>query len=100
MIPGFPGEAAFTLGSCAAVLALTAKRGGVSRLCSYGCAMIVGLASLSLMTRRNFLLYLAVLVLVSGEVAGMGRAGLKIHLKMPWRHDCPCPRPAPSSSTR
>ena len=73
MIPGFPGEAAFTLGSCAAVLALTAKRGGVSRLCSYGCAMTVGLASLSLMTRRNFLLYLAVLVLVSGDLVGMGK---------------------------
>lgn len=27
MVPDFPGEAAFTLGSCAAVLALTAKRG-------------------------------------------------------------------------
>lgn len=81
MIPGFPGEAAFTLGSCAAVLALTAKRGGVSRLCSYGCAMTVGLASLSLMTRRNFLLYLAVLVLVSGEVAGMGRAPIENQFK-------------------
>lgn len=77
MVPDFPGEVAFTLGSCAAVLALTAKRGGVSRLCSYGCAMTVGLASLSLMTRRNFLLYLAVLVLVSGEVAGMGRARIE-----------------------
>ena len=71
MVPGFPGEAAFTLGSCVAVLALTAKRGGAARLFSYGCAMTVGLAALSLMTRRNFLLYLAVLVLVSGEIIGM-----------------------------
>lgn len=71
MIPDFPGEAAFTLGSCAAVLALTARRGGIQGLLSYGCAMTVGLATLSLMTRRNFLLYLAVLVLVSGEVVGM-----------------------------
>ncbi len=74
MIPGFPGEAAFTLGSCVAVLALTVKRGGATRLFSYGCAMTVGLADLSLMTRRNFLLYLAVLVLVSGEIIGMGKA--------------------------
>lgn len=73
MVPGYPGEAAFTLGSCAAVLALTAKRGGAERLFSYGCAMTVGLAALSLMTRRNFLLYLAVLVLVSGELVGMGK---------------------------
>ena len=36
--------------------------------------MTVGLAALSLMTRRNFLLYLAVLVLVSGEIIGMGKA--------------------------
>ncbi|MBL6462972.1 MAG: hypothetical protein JNG53_01050 [Senegalimassilia sp.] len=71
MVPGFPGEATFTLGSCVAVLALTAKRGGSARLFSYGCAMTVGLAALSLMTRRNFLLYLAVLVLVSGEFIGM-----------------------------
>lgn len=74
MVPGFPGEAAFTLGSCVAVLALTAKRGGAARLFSYGCVMTVGLAALSLMTRRNFLLYLAVLVLVSGEIIGMGKA--------------------------
>ena len=74
MIPGFPGEAAFTLGSCAAVLALTAKRGGAARLFSYGCAMTVCLAALSLMIRRNFLLYLAVLILVSGEIIGMGKA--------------------------
>lgn len=74
MVPGFPGEAAFTLGSCAAVLALTARRDGIQGLLSYGCAMTVGLAALSLMTRRNFLLYLAVLVLVSGEVVGMGKA--------------------------
>lgn len=74
MVPGFPGEAAFTLGSCAVVLALTAKRGGAARLLSYGCVMTVGLAALSLMTRRNFLLYLAVLVLVSGEIIGMGKA--------------------------
>lgn len=74
MAPDFPGEAAFTLGSCAAVLALTARRDGTRRLLSYGCAMTVGLAALSLMTRRNFLLYLAVLVLVSGEVVGMGKA--------------------------
>lgn len=73
MVPGYPGEAAFTLGSCAAVLALTAKRGGAVRLFSYGCAMTVGLAALSLMTRRNFLLYLAVLVLVSGELVGIGK---------------------------
>ena len=74
MVPEFPGEAAFTLGSCATVLALTARRGGTRRLLSYGCTMTVGLAALSLMTRRNFLLYLAVLVLVSGEVEGMGKA--------------------------
>lgn len=74
MVPGFPGEAVFTIGSCAAVLALTAKRGGAARLFSCGCAMTVGLAALSLMTRRNFLLYLAVLVLVSGEIIGMGKA--------------------------
>lgn len=74
MVPGFPGEAAITLGSCVAVLAITAKRGGAARLFSYGCAMTVGLAALSLMTRRNFLLYLAVLVLVSGEIIGMGKA--------------------------
>lgn len=73
MVPDFPGEAAFTLGSCATVLALTARRGGTRRLLSYGCAMTVGLAALSLMTRRNFLLYLAVLVLVSGELVGMGK---------------------------
>lgn len=74
MVPGFPGEAVFTIGSCAAVLSLTAKRGGAARLFSCGCAMTVGLAALSLMTRRNFLLYLAVLVLVSGEIIGMGKA--------------------------
>lgn len=74
MVPGFPGEAAITLGSCVAVLAITAKRCGAARLFSYGCAMTVGLAALSLMTRRNFLLYLAVLVLVSGEIIGMGKA--------------------------
>lgn len=74
MVPGFPGEAVFTIGSCAAVLALTAKRGGAARLFSCGCAMTVGLAALSLMTRRNFLLYLAVLVLVTGEIIGMGKA--------------------------
>lgn len=74
MVPDFPGEAAFTLGACAAVIALTARRGGTRRLLSYGCTMTLGLASLSLMTRRNFLLYLAVLVLVSGEVVGMGKA--------------------------
>lgn len=73
MVPGYPGEAGFTLGSCAAVLALTARRGGTRRLLSYGCAMTVGLAALSLMTRRNFLLYLAVLVLVSGDLVGMGK---------------------------
>lgn len=77
MVPGFPGEAAFTLGSCVAVLALTAKRGGAARLFSYGCAMTVGLAGLSLMTRRNFLLYLGVLVLVSGEIIGMGKARME-----------------------
>lgn len=74
MVPDFPGEAVFTLVSCTAVLALTARRGGTRRLLSYGCAMTLGLASLSLMTRRNLLLYLAVLVLVSGEVVGMGKA--------------------------
>ena len=74
MVPGFPGEAVFTIGSCVAVLALTAKRGGAAQLFSYGCAMTVGLAALSLMTRRNFLLYLAVLVLVSGEIIGIGKA--------------------------
>ena len=74
MVPDFPGEAVFTLGSCAAVLVLTARRGGTRKLLSYGCAMTVGLAALSLMTRRNFLLYIAVLVLVSGEVVGMGKA--------------------------
>lgn len=73
MVPDFPGEAAFTLGSCAAVLALTARRGGTQRLLSYGCAMTLGLAALSLMTRRNFLLYLAVLVLVSGDLVCMGK---------------------------
>lgn len=71
MIPSYPGEAAFILGSCVAVLALTAKRGGVAQLLSYGCAMTVGLAVLSLMTRRNFLLYLAVIILVSGEIVAM-----------------------------
>lgn len=74
MIPGFPGEAAFTLGSCIVMLTLTVKRSGAARLFSYGCVMAVGLAALSLMTRRNFLLYLAVLILVSGEVVGMGKA--------------------------
>lgn len=73
MVPDFPGEAVFTLVSCAAVLALTARTGGAARLFSYGCAMTLGLAALSLMTRRNLLLYLAVLVLVSGEVVGMGK---------------------------
>lgn len=73
MVPDFPGEAAFTLGSCVAVIVLTARRGGTRRLLSYGCAMTVGLAALSLMTRRNFLLYLAVLVLVSGELVGIGK---------------------------
>lgn len=77
MIPGYPGEAAFTLGSCVAVLALTAKRGGAAQLLSYGCAMTVGLTVLSLMTRRNFLLYLAVLVLVSGEIIGMGKTRME-----------------------
>lgn len=74
MIPGFPGEAAFTIGSCAAVLVLTARRGGITRLFSYGCAMTVGLAALSLMTKRNFLLYLAVIILVSGEIESLGKA--------------------------
>lgn len=74
MVPGFPGEAVFTIGSCAAVLPLTVRREGIIQLFSYGCAMTVGLAALSLMTRRNFLLYLAVLVLVSGEIIGMGMA--------------------------
>lgn len=74
MIPGFPSEAAFTIGSCAAVLALTVRRGGIARLFCYGCAMTVGLAALSLMTRRNFLLYLAAIILVSGEIIGMGKA--------------------------
>lgn len=73
MVPDFPGEAAFTLGSCAAVLVLAVRKGGIQGLFSYGCAMTLGLAALSLMTRRNFLLYLAVLVLVSGEVVGMGK---------------------------
>lgn len=74
MVPDFPGEAALTLGSCAAVLALTVRRDGIQGLLSYECAMTVGLAALSLITRRNFLLYLAVLVLVSGEVVDMGKA--------------------------
>lgn len=74
MLPDFPGEAAFTLGFCAAVLALAVRRGGIQGLLTFGCAMSVGLAALSLMTRRNFLLYLAVLVLVSGELVGMGKA--------------------------
>lgn len=73
MVPDFPGEAVFTIGSCAAVLALTVRRGGIARLFSYGCAMTVGLTALSLMTRRNLLLYLAVLVLVSGEIVAMGK---------------------------
>lgn len=73
MVPGYPGEAVFTIGSCAAVLALTVRRGGIARLFSYGCAMTVGLTALSLMTRRNFLLYLAVFVLVSGEIVAMGK---------------------------
>ena len=77
MIPSYPGEAAFTLGSCVAVLALAVKRGGAGRLFSYGRAMTVGLAALSLMTRRNFLLYLAVLVLVSGEVVSIGKARME-----------------------
>lgn len=81
MVPDFPGEAVFTLGSCAAVLVLTARRGGTRRLWSYGCAMTVGLAALSLMTRRNFLLYLAVLVLVSGELVGTG----KTHEESPFK---------------
>lgn len=81
MIPGYPGEAGFTLGSCAAVLALTVRREGIARLFSYGCAMTVGLAALSLMTRRNFLLYLAVLVLVTGEIIGMG----KIRMENPFK---------------
>lgn len=81
MVPGFPGEAAFTLGSCVAVLALTARRGGTRRLLSYGCAMTVGLAALSLMKRRNFLLYLAVLVLVSGGLVCMG----KTHEESPFK---------------
>lgn len=74
MLPDFPSVAAFTLGSCAAVLVLAVRKGGIQGLLSYGCAMTLGLAALSLMTRRNFLLYLAVLVLVSGEVVGMGKA--------------------------
>ena len=73
MIPGYPGEAVFTFGSCAAVLTLTVRRGGIARLFSYGCAMTVGLTALSLMTRRNFLLYLAVIILVSGEIVAMGK---------------------------
>lgn len=77
MIPGYPGEATFTLGSCVAVLALMAKKGGVAQLLFYGCAMTVGLTVLSLMTRRNFLLYLAVLVLVSGEAIGMGETRME-----------------------
>lgn len=81
MVPGYPGEAAFTLGSCAAVLVLSARRGGTRRLLSYGCAMTVGLAALSLMTRRNLLLYLAVLVLVSGDLVGMG----KTHEESPFK---------------
>lgn len=81
MVPDFPCEAVFTLGSCAAVLALTARRGGAARLFSYGCVMTLGLAALSLMTRRNFLLYLAVLVLVSGELVGMGKA----HERSPFK---------------
>ena len=74
MLPDFPSVAAFTPGSCAAVLVLAVRKGGIQGLLSYGCAMTLGLAALSLMTRRNFLLYLAVLVLVSGEVVGMGKA--------------------------
>lgn len=74
MIPGFLGEAVLTTGPCAAVLVLTVRRGGITRLFSYGCAMTVGLAVLSLMTRRNFLLYLAVIILVSGEVVAMRKA--------------------------
>lgn len=81
MVPDFPDEAAFTLGSCTTVLALTARRGGTRRLLSYGCAMTVGLAALSLMTRRNFLLYLAVLVLVSGDLVCMG----KTHEESPFK---------------
>lgn len=73
MIPDYPGEAVFTFGSCVAVLALTVRRGGIARLFSYGCAMTVGLTALSLMTRRNFLLYLAVIILVSGEIVAMGK---------------------------
>ena len=77
MIPSYPGETVFTLGSCAVVLARTVRRKGITRLFSYGCAMTVGLAALSLMTRRNLLLYLAVLVLVSGEIVAMGDSGAR-----------------------
>ena len=77
MVPGFPVEAAFTLGSCVAVLAFTVRKEDITRLFSYGCAMTVGLAALSLMTRRNFLLYLAVLVLASGEIVAMGDSGAR-----------------------
>lgn len=77
MVPGYPGEAIFTFGSCVAALAFSMRRGGVRRLFSYGCAMMVGLAVLSLMTRRNLLLYLAVLVLVSGEIVAMGDSDVR-----------------------
>lgn len=77
MVPGYPTEAIFTFVSCVAALAFSMRRGGVRRLFSYGCAMTVGLAALSLMTRRNLLLYLAVLVLVSGEIVAMGESGAR-----------------------
>lgn len=77
MVPGYPSEALFTFGSCAAALAFSMGRNGVRRLFSYECVMTVGLAVLSLMTRRNLLLYLAVLVLVSGEIVAMGDSDVR-----------------------
>ena len=77
MVPGYPGEALFTFGSCAAALAFSMGRNGVRRLFSYGCVMTVGLAALSLMTRRNLLLYLAALVLVTGEIVAMGDSDVR-----------------------
>lgn len=77
MIPGYPGETVFTLGSCAVVLVFSMSRGGVRQLFSYGCVMTVGLAALSLMTRRNLLLYLAVFLLVSGEIVVIGNSDVR-----------------------
>lgn len=77
MVPGYPGEAILTFGSCVAALAFSMRRNGVRRLFSYGCVRTVGLAALSLMTRRNLLLYLAVLVLVSGEIVAMGDSDVR-----------------------